>query len=88
MNIQHIKELMTGYLVSTAGVPAESLKDGSTKVESLGIDSLELVEMLFEVEDKFGVRVENMALLKDMTIDTMAEFLAGLAANSQVAKVA
>lgn len=77
--------MMIQYLVESQGVPAEVATDGNAKVESLGLDSLSLLEMLFEVEQKFGLRVENLAPLKDMTIDGMAEFLAGLQVQSAAA---
>lgn len=74
-----IKELMVDYLVNQGGVPADVASNGSVKVEDLGIDSLSMVEMLYEVEDKYGIHVENLTALKDMTIDAMVDFLCSLA---------
>ena len=81
----NIRALMVDYLVNQGGIPAEVAANGSLKVEDLGVDSLSMVEMLYEVEDKYGIRVENLTALKDMTIDAMVEFLSVLARNNKAA---
>ena len=80
---QKIRELMVDYLVNQGGVAADVVANGSVKVEDLGVDSLSMVEMLYEIEDKYGIRVENLTVLKDMTIDAMVDFLNTLANNSK-----
>ena len=82
---QKIKEMMIDYLVKQEGIPEEVVANGATKVEDLGIDSLNIVEMLYEIEDKYGIRVENLNALKDMTLDALAEFLGSLATGKAVA---
>lgn len=81
----HIKEMMVEYLVKQEGIPMELASNGETRVEDLDIDSLNIVEMLYEIEDKYGIRVDNLEVLKDMTIDAMAGFLSSLAANKVAA---
>ena len=44
---------------------------GDATFESLGVDSLALVEMLFTIEDEFGIRIppaaaENIACIDDL----------------------
>ena len=78
-----IRELMIDYLVNQGGVSADMVANGSVKVEDLGVDSLSIVEMLYEIEEKYGIRVDNITALKDMTIDAMVEFL-GVLANKKV----
>jgi acyl carrier protein len=80
-----IRELMVDYLVNQGGIAADVVANGSVKVEDLGVDSLSMVEMLYEIEDKYGIRVENLTVLKDMTIDSMVEFLNSLANKNKVA---
>jgi len=80
---QKIRELMVDYLVNQGGVAADVVANGSVKVEDLGVDSLSMVEMLYEIEDKYGIRVDNLTVLKDMTIDAMVDFLNTLANNSK-----
>ena len=33
--------------------------DAATELESLGVDSLSLLELVFEIEEKFGVRLDE-----------------------------
>lgn len=82
---EKIKEMMVEYLVKQEGIPEEIAANGATKVEDLDIDSLNIVEMLYEIEDKYGIRVEDLSQLKDMTIDAMASFLSSLAMNKAAA---
>jgi acyl carrier protein len=35
------------------------LADAATELASLGVDSLTLLELMFEIEEKFGVRVDE-----------------------------
>jgi acyl carrier protein len=59
-----LADLIKKYLIDSAGVDPEKFKDPDLKVADLGLDSLGLVEMLFEVEDKFGFQIpEPMAFL-------------------------
>jgi acyl carrier protein len=44
------------YLQERLGVDVKSA-DAATELASLGIDSLSLLEMVFEIEEKFGVKV-------------------------------
>ncbi|RZI44842.1 acyl carrier protein [Herbaspirillum sp. HC18] len=80
-----IKGMMVEYLMTVEGIPEEIAMNGETRVEDLGIDSLNIVEMLYMIEDKYGIRVDNLGVLKDMTIDAMAEFLNSLAASKVAA---
>jgi acyl carrier protein len=82
---EHIKEMMVDYLVKQEGIPVEVASNGETRVEDLDIDSLNIVEMLYEIEDKYSIRVDNLEVLKDMTIDAMANFLSSLATNKVAA---
>jgi acyl carrier protein len=73
-----VKNAMIEYFVNSAGLPPEAVSSGDVKVEDLGIDSLSMIEMLWEVEEKYGLRVEDIKVLKGMTIDGMAEYISGL----------
>ena len=43
-----------------------------TTLESLGVDSLGKIELIFDLEDHFKVRIPN----EDATVDTLAEVAA------------
>lgn len=68
------------YLVETAGVDPQKFENPELKVADLELDSLGLVEMLFEVEDKYGFQIPDPMIFLPMTfakmvaaIDTMVQ---------------
>ena len=54
-----LKELILDYLRQQPDVPVDKLADPAAKMGELGLDSLGLVEMLFEIEDKYGFQIEE-----------------------------
>jgi acyl carrier protein len=72
------------YLVETAGVDRQKFENPELKVADLKLDSLGLIEMLFEVEDKYGFQIPDPMIFLPMTfsemvaaIDTMVQEHAG-----------
>jgi acyl carrier protein len=64
-----LRNIVDKFLTEQAGVPAEKLADPSLKMQDLGIDSLGVVEMLFEIEDRYGVHIEDAARFQRMTLN-------------------
>jgi acyl carrier protein len=56
--------LMNSELINifaeTFHIPQEKLLPAAT-LESLGLDSLAVIEFLFQIEDKFGIRIPDQA---------------------------
>ena len=50
-------EKIQAYLASQLDIPADEITRDTT-FESLGVDSLDTVEMLMNLEDKIGVEIE------------------------------
>jgi acyl carrier protein len=68
------------YLVETAGIDPQKFENPDLKVSDLELDSLGLVEMLFEVEDKYGFQIPDPMVFLPMsfaemvaTIDTLVQ---------------
>ena len=61
------------YLVDTAGVDSQKFEDPELKVADLELDSLGLIEMLFEVEDKYGFQIPDPMVFLPMTFAEMVE---------------
>ena len=76
--IDKVKTTIVEYFVERAGVPQETLSTGDVTIESLGIDSLSMIEMLWEVEEKYGVQIQDLNALKGMTLDMLASFVSDL----------
>lgn len=59
------------YLVETAGTDPQVFSNPDLKVADLKLDSLGLVEMLFEVEDKYGFQIPDPMVFLPMTFTEM-----------------
>ena len=63
--------LIKQYLITGAKVDPAKFDQPEIKVADLGLDSLGLIEMLFEVEDKFGFQIADPMRFQTMTFDAM-----------------
>lgn len=59
------------YLVDTAGVDPKKFENPELKVADLELDSLGLIEMLFEVEDKYGFQIPDPMVFLPMSFAEM-----------------
>ena len=59
------------YLVETAGVDPQKFDNQDLKVADLELDSLGLIEMLFEVEDKYGFQIPDPMVFLPMSFAEM-----------------
>ncbi len=69
-----IIERVEKILVTKYSMAPERITPSAT-LESLGLDSLDLIELLFEVEDEFNVRVpqEGGSALKATTLQDIVD---------------
>ena len=65
--LDQIKEL----LATSLSIDADSITEASSFSEDLGIDSLDIVELLRSVEEEFGVNIEP-----DPSIATVGDLIA------------
>ncbi len=64
-----LQKIMNDFLLTQPSVTPEKLADRSLKMVDLGLDSLGVVEMLFEVEDRYGIHIEDAMQFQSMTLD-------------------
>lgn len=70
MTIDKIKEVLGDHLdTDTSAITAD------TTLEELGIDSLETVEIMMELEDEFGIEITVSEIGK--TIGSLVEYIDG-----------
>ena len=73
-----IAETLRNILTEKFSVPEEKIRPDAT-LDSLGLDSLDLIEVLFEVEDAFNVRVpQEGAAIKAATIQELLDTITQL----------
>lgn len=83
---QAIKDMLTDFLVTQGHVPEDLAANGATRVEDLDLDSLDMVEMVYEVEEKYGIRIDDMNQLRGMTIEGLIGFLHALVVKKAAAE--
>jgi acyl carrier protein len=67
-------ERLQTLLTNKFSVPAEKVQPDA-RLETLGLDSLDLIEVLFEVEEEFNIRVpqEGGSALKTATVQDIVD---------------
>ena len=65
--LDQIKEI----LATSLSIDADSITEASSFSEDLGIDSLDIVELLMSLEEEFGVNIEP-----DPSIATVGDLIA------------
>jgi acyl carrier protein len=66
-----LRNLIKEYLVSNASVDPALFDQPDLMISDLALDSLTLVEMLFEVEDRFGFQVSDPMRFRTMSFAEM-----------------
>ncbi len=67
-------ERIIKYLSEQLDIPAEDM-DRDTTFESLHLDSLDMVEMVMDMEEELGVDFEMEGKLEVQTIGELADFI-------------
>lgn len=68
-------EKITELLVDQLGVDAEEVKPEASFKEDLGADSLDLFEMVMNLEEEYGIEVPAEELENIETIGDMIEYM-------------
>ncbi len=84
-----IAETLTSILTEKFSVPEEKIR-GEATLDTLGLDSLDLIEVLFEVEEAFDIRIpQDGAAIRAATIqqllDTITQLVEQQHAQAQAA---
>lgn len=81
-------EQIKNYLTETAGVDPHKFDNPDLMVADLQLDSLGLIEMLFEVEDKYGFQIPDPMVFLPMTFTEMVAAIDTLVQEHTRAQVA
>ncbi|MCX6347599.1 MAG: acyl carrier protein [Actinobacteria bacterium] len=70
-NFEKIKEI----LVDVLGANKDDIKSESKFVDDLGADSLDLVELIMSLEDKFQIEISDADAEKIITVQDALDFI-------------
>ena len=78
-------ETLKSILIEKFSVPEEKIRSDA-KLSDLGLDSLDLIEVLFEAEEAFDIRIpQDGAALKTATIGELLDTVTRLVHPEQAA---
>ena len=68
-------EKVKALLVEELSIDADEITPSAELVNDLGINSLELADLVMLCEDKFGVEIDDEEAQKFVTVGDVAEYL-------------
>jgi acyl carrier protein len=73
--IMTLEEKVIDIIVEQLEVTREECKLEASFIDDLGADSLDLVELIMEMEENFGIEIADEELEKIRTIQNVVDFL-------------
>lgn len=75
MTKEEVFEQIKAMLIDQLGVDGEDVKMEASFQDDLDADSLDLVELIMEMEDKFGVKISDEEAQNIRTVSEAVEFV-------------
>lgn len=70
-----IFEKLKAIAVNDIGIDADKVKPESDIIKELGLDSLDIVDMLMKVEEIFGVTIDDSDVVELKTVADVVRFI-------------
>ena len=75
MNKDEIYEKLKEIIVEQLGVNADEIKPESTFADDLSADSLDIVELVMEIEEKFDISIPDDEAEKILTVEDVVSYI-------------
>jgi acyl carrier protein len=76
MTRDEVLERIRAHLSEELGVEIDRIHEGTRFKEDLDADSLDLVELVMELEDNYGIRIPDDQAARILTVGQAADFVA------------
>ncbi len=77
MSNEEIFNKLKGIIVEQLGVSEENVKEDATFVDDLEADSLDIVELIMNVEEQFNMEIPDEEAEKIVTVGDVVKYIAG-----------
>jgi acyl carrier protein len=83
MNSEEILEQVKSIIVEQLGVREDQVVEGARFVEDLSADSLDIVELIMQFEEKFGLKIPDDVVQEMSTVGDAVKYIGKELADKQ-----
>jgi acyl carrier protein len=76
MNRDEVLERIRAHLAAELNIDPAGIQEDTRFKEDLAADSLDLVELVMELEDRYGIRIPDEDAVKILTVGQAADYVA------------